>query len=246
VRAKRPIGAAPIISAPRRAIAYSSPARAWCSQLRETSFKVLARITRRVDRAAGEDYLAADPGMTDHTLLPIFETDRAAALEQDAVRQGADLDPQVGPLQRRTQIGNGSTAPPLVAHGQLQWTHPILLGAVEIVVPPVAGLLRGGDEGVVEFVAGPQIAHVERPAGTVMRVGAALLVFGAPEIGQHVVVGPAGVAELAPQLKILALPADVNEPVDRARPAEHLAARPGRPPSSACGSVSNCQVILGW
>ena len=90
----------------------------------------------------------------------------------------------------------------------------------------MASLLRPGDKGVMQFVPRPQIGDAKRSAGAVMLVGAALLVLGAPEIGQHVLVRPAGIAELAPQIEILSLAADVNEPVDRARPAEHLAARP--------------------
>src|SRR3984893_5867348 len=173
--------------------------------------------------------------MMHDSVLRIFETDGAAPLEQHTVRQGADLDPQIGAFQRRAQIGNGSTASPLVAHGQLQWADPILLGAVEVIVAAIAGLFCSRDEGVVEFVTGAQVGHVERTAGTVMRVRTALLVLSATEIREHVVVGPAGVAELAPQVEILTLPADVNEPVDRARPAEHLAARPWQAPAGELG-----------
>ena len=43
VLANKPIGAAPIIKAPRRPKMYSSPVCAWRTQLREISFRVLAR-----------------------------------------------------------------------------------------------------------------------------------------------------------------------------------------------------------
>ena len=62
----------------------------------------------------------------------------------------------------------------------------------------MAGLLRSGDKGVVQFVPRPQVGNAKWPAGAMMFVGAALLVLGAPEIGQHVFIGPAGIAELAP------------------------------------------------
>src|ERR1051325_5207909 len=52
VFAKRPIGAAPIISAPRRAKIYSRPVRACHTQLREISFSVLR--LRPGDDAASE------------------------------------------------------------------------------------------------------------------------------------------------------------------------------------------------
>ena len=57
-------------------------------------------------------------------------------------------------------------------------------------------------------------------------LGAAHLVFGALEVGQHVGRRPAGVAELAPQVEVLVLAADVDHAVDAGRTAEHLAARP--------------------
>src|SRR5690349_20629026 len=93
------------------------------------------------------------------------------------------------------------------------------------------GLLRGGDKRVVQFVAGAQIGDVERAAGAVIIVRAALLVLGTPEIRQHVVIAPAGAAELPPIVEILPLPADINEAVYRAGAAQHLAARPRDAPS---------------
>ncbi len=203
---------------------------------------------RRVDRAAGQHDLAAGEDAAHYSVLRKFETDRATALEQYPLRQRTDHDPQIGPLLRRTQIGDRCAAAAHVAHGYLQRSDPVLLGAVEIGVALVACLLGRGDEGVVQFVPRAQIGDVERAAGAVMRVGAALLVFGAAEIGQHVVIRPAGIAELAPQIEILLLPADVDQPVDRAGAAQHLAARPDDAPAAefGCGSVSNCQVIFGW
>jgi hypothetical protein len=52
------------------------------------------------------------------------------------------------------------------------------------------------------------------------------LVFGAPEIRQHIVERPAGVAKLAPLVEVLRLAADIDQAVDRGRTAKHLAARP--------------------
>src|SRR5438874_72153 len=83
-----------------------------------------------------------------------------------------------------------------------------------------------GDKGVVKFVPGAQIGDVERAALAVIIVGAALLVLGAAEIRQHVVIAPAEAAELAPIVEILFLAADVDQAVDRGGAAEHLAARP--------------------
>ena len=181
-------------------------------------------------------------------VLHEFETDRALAVEQHAVREGADFDGQVGPLHRRAQIGERGAAPPHLAHGQLVVADAFLLGAVEIGVGREPGLLRGGDKGVVQFVAGAQIGDVERAAGAVIIVRAALLVLGAAEIRQHVVIAPADAAELPPIVEILPLAADIDQPVDRLEPPSTLPRghEMRRPSSPGTGSVSNCQVISGW
>ena len=186
---------------------------------------------RRQQRAAGQQHLGARPDAAERAVLHEFETDRALAVEQHALREGADFDLQVRPLHRRAQIGERGAAPPHLAHGQLVVADAFLLGAVEIGVGLEPGLLRGGDKGVVQFVAGAQIGDVERPAGAVIIVPAALLVLGAAEIRQHVVIAPADAAELPPIVEILPLPADIDQPVDRAGPAQHFSARPRDAPA---------------
>ena len=71
----------------------------------------------------------------------------------------------------------------------------------------------------------PQIGNRQRPADAMEIVGAALLIFRFLEIGQHIVIAPAAVAVLAPAIVILVLAAHVEQAVDRARSAQHLAAR---------------------
>src|SRR5690606_28618464 len=65
----------------------------------------------------------------------------------------------------------------------------------------------------------------ERATGAVKVVRPALVVLGLAEVRQDVGIAPAGVAEVAPPVVVLALAANVKQPVDRGRPAEHLAAR---------------------
>ena len=69
------------------------------------------------------------------------------------------------------------------------------------------------------------IGDSERAADAVKIVGAARLIFGAPEVRQHVGKGPAGIAELAPMIVVLVLASNIKKPVDRARSAQDLAAR---------------------
>src|SRR5882724_6220023 len=65
----------------------------------------------------------------------------------------------------------------------------------------------------------------ERPAYTMQRILAPLLILGAAKVRQDVVEAPAGIAELAPMIEIRGLPAQIKQAVDRARPAQHLPAR---------------------
>src|SRR5690242_5866242 len=58
------------------------------------------------------------------------------------------------------------------------------------------------------------------------RVRAANLVFRAPEVRQHVIERPAGIAELPPVVEVLGLTTDINHAIYRRRPAQHLAAGP--------------------
>ena len=66
-------------------------------------------------------------------------------------------------------------------------------------------------------------------------VAAALVVLGAPEVGQHVVPAPAVVAFARPAVVVLGLAAHVDHGVDRARAAEHLAARLVAAPAAEAG-----------
>src|SRR5262249_14614360 len=101
-----------------------------------------------------------------------------------------------------------------------------LLGrAVEIVVARIAALLRRLAEGFRQRVAAARVGDAERTARAMEGVGAALVVLRLAEIGQYILVAPADVAELPPVVKIRLLASDVDQPVDGARAAQHLAAR---------------------
>src|SRR5205823_14275825 len=103
----------------------------------------------------------------------------------------------------------GRPAPP-VTRGELEIAGAFLRGPVEIVVARQSRLLACFDERVAQRMAFAHIAHRERPADAVQLIRAALLVLGAAEIRQHVVKAPTRVAELAPVIEILRLPADVE------------------------------------
>src|SRR3546814_8044720 len=92
-----------------------------------------------------------------------------------------------------------------------------------------ADILRCFDEHVAELEARARVRDAEWPVTAVDLVLAALIAFRPLEVGKHVLVGPAGIAQLAPMVEVLALAADIDQPVDGTRPAEPAAARPGAP-----------------
>jgi hypothetical protein len=135
----------------------------------------------------------------------------------------------VGALLGAPQVAGGRAAAPALAHGRLIVARAFLDGAVEVVVARNA--LRHGriDERVAELVAVGKVADLERPADAVPGVGAAALVLRLLEVRQQLVEAP---SRHAPAVEVLALPADIDQAVDRRRAAEHLAARREDAPAS--------------
>ena len=189
---------------------------------------------RRVDRATTEDHLARRARLEHTTVASIGDTHRAAALEQHAHDVCPAHHPQVGARPRRFQVGARGAAAPALPGGELVVADTLLGGTVEVLVAGQAGLLGGGDVGLAQLVA-MTVGNAERAVRAVPLVGAALLTLGTPEVRQDVVVAPALVAELSPMVEILALAADVDQAVDRAASAEHLAAWPADAARVAAG-----------
>ena len=69
------------------------------------------------------------------------------------------------------------------------------------------------------------IADRERAAGAVEFISAALVVLAGLEVGQHVLIGPAGAAQRGPVVIVPGVAADIEHGVDRARPAQSASAR---------------------
>ena len=105
---------------------------------------------------------------------------------------------------------------------------PFLALAVDIRIEGDAELLRRRDEDACERMRRRHVRDAERPAIAVVFARAEGIGLHALEVGQHVAVAPrAGVAdEAGPLVIVLVLAPDVDHAVDRARAAEHLAARP--------------------
>jgi hypothetical protein len=80
-----------------------------------------------------------------------------------------------------------------------------------------------------------QFGNRLRAADAVEIVGAAHLVFGLLEIRQHVIKTPAQIAVLAPAIVIFVLAAHIEQPVDRTRSAQNLAAGLKHAPAAETG-----------
>src|SRR4029077_19842628 len=138
----------------------------------------------------------------------------------------------IGSLHCRAQIADSSRAAPALACRRLMVADAFLAGAIEIVIAREAELDRALDKRLADRVAVRDVGHAERAVDAMECIGAASLVLGALEIWQHIFERPAGIAELAPMVEILGLPADIDHAVDRRGGAEHLAARPEHPASA--------------
>src|SRR6185437_6377158 len=184
-----------ILANPRQVVLHLDPQRL---QQRTGADSRQLQNLRGVDGAAAEQHLPPRRGFLDHAVLLVADAGRALALHQHLMGQRVRLDPQIAPAFRRAEIAPRGRAAAAAFHRQLQRADAFLFGPVEVGVVRIAGFLRTGDEGVVQRMVGLEVRYAEWTAFAVVVVGTALLVLGLAEIRQHVVVRPAGVAELAP------------------------------------------------
>ena len=182
---------------------------------------------RRVDRTGRNDHLSFGADCLDPALPFDFNAMGALVLKQDTAGKGADQG-QAARLQRRPQIGVGGGPAAALPDGGLHRAEAFLLFAVVIGGIGPTGLLAGLDKGVEQGVLALAPCHVQRAVGAAKGGSAAVPGFHPLEIGQHVGVGPACRAAVAPVVVILAVAAHEDHAVDGRRPAQHLAARRGK------------------
>src|SRR6202021_794479 len=144
-----------------------------------------------------DDDLALGPRGLHAIRRAVLDPYRLTALEQDAGRMRLGRDGQVGAALGGAEISARRAPAPAVGGRRLVIADAFLGRAVEIVIGGNAGFARRLDHRVAERAA-HRVRHMQRSAAAVELVGAALLVLGLLEIGQHVVIGPAVAALLAP------------------------------------------------
>ena len=147
---------------------------------------------RRVDDAAAEDHFSFRMRGDGFAATDIFDAGGAAAVEHDLRRQRVDLDGEVVAPKRRPQIGVGRAAAAAVLHRHLPDAKTFLLRAVIIGRRLVAGGASGGGEGIDQRIGKAGHLRRQRTVAAAIKARAAFPGFLAPEIGQHMGVGPAG------------------------------------------------------
>ena len=181
---------------------------------------------RRLERAGGDDDLAAGADLLGLVALPVFDADRAFAFEQDTARLRIGFDPQIGTRGHvRMDIGPCRAPAFAVLLGDLIDAEAFMLLAIEILADPELGLTRGLQEGLLHRVVGAQFVDGKGTSLAVIRAVEIGIVFRALEVGQHIGVRPAGIAERGPLIVVAAVAADIDHGIDRGRAAEPLAAR---------------------
>src|ERR1700694_5752424 len=99
----------------------------------------------------------------------------------------------------------------------------LLLG-VEVVADAELGLARGLQIDIPHRIVGSQPGDMKRAALAVILAIEFGIVLRAFEVGQHIGIGPAGVAKRRPLIVVASVAADVDHGIDRGGAAEPLAA----------------------
>ena len=134
------------------------------------------------------------------------------------------LHGEIHAAARRPQVSGRRGRPKAVARGELQVARAFLRGSVQVVVAGDAQLATSRDERVRQLMA-LHVRYADGSVASVVCVGSARVRLRADEIGKHVRRAPARIAERAPMLEVLRLPARVDHPVDRARAAQRASLR---------------------
>ena len=136
------------------------------------------------------------------------------------------LDAQIG---ARCHVGvnvAARRAPALaVLLRDLVGAEAFLLLGVEILADAELRLARGLQKCLAHRIVGAQSRDMERAALAVILAAEFGIVLRALEVGQHVGIGPAGIAERGPLIVVASVAADIDHGIDRGRAAEPLAAR---------------------
>ncbi len=154
--------------------------------------------------------------------------DGAAVLDDEPVDQHVLFQPQIGTVQHGFQKPPRGGPAPSALLVDVEIADAFIVAGVEIGDPPNPHLLGGIADGVQNFPGQPRRLDPPAAAGAMVFAGAQEMILQPQEVRQHVVIAPAGEAELTPVVVIGGLSPHRDHGVDRRRAADHLAARIGQ------------------
>ena len=160
---------------------------------------------------------------------PANDTGGAATVEDDPGDTEPGGDAQIAAVTRGFEIRDRRAAAPAVPGTEVIVANTFLDRAVEVVVARNVELIARGDDRFDQLVFS---ADGRTPHRTGEAVVGRVAVDGALEpleVWQDIGVAPTVVARFRPVVVVLALAANRDQPVDRTRTAECLAARPVDP-----------------
>ena len=162
-------------------------------QFRGSDARELQQLRRIIRAARDQNFLARLQGDAEISFLLVFDRPRAAPFEQDAL-QRRSLDARLA-LDGGTKMGAENAEVerarrPAPRRG-LEEARAFLGGTVEIGIGGNADFGRSDDKGFRQRIGMAPVRHRQRSACAMIFVGAALLVLGLLEIGQHVIAQPA-------------------------------------------------------
>ena len=174
------------------------------------------------DGARGQDHLCP---RRDAAAIHHLDPHRPAAFDQQPPDRRAGAHGQVRPAPVRRQIGHRGGRPARVALGQLVIADAVLRLAVDVHVTRDAKCCGRLEIRLADRQRRDGLADAKGAALAVKAVLERVVILGLAEIGQHVVIAPAGAAHLAPVVVILRIAARVDLRVDGRTAAQHLRLR---------------------
>ena len=177
---------------------------------------------RGADRPRTEQHFAFRPQAR---AIDKLDPGGAAILDHDPAHLRTRLHREVLAVTVGRDIGHRSRGAAHIALGQLVIGDPVLLLAVHVVIARDTKLGSRFEIGLADRQGRTRIAHAERAALAVIPVLEARVILGLAEIGQHVLIAPAGASHLTPFVVIARIATGIDLRVDRGAAADHLGLR---------------------
>jgi len=188
---------------------------------------------RRIERPCRDDDFAAGAHLAlgrARAAGAVAHSHGALAFQQHACGRAAGAQIDASSLQRWVQVGAGRTQAPgreaaRVDH-ELPGAHAVLRLGVGVGHVGVAQALGCLDEQVAQRAGSDRVGHDQRPfAAPVAVVARAQARLALLEVGQHVLIAPAGVTHGGPVVEVVALATVVYQSIDGTRAADDFALR---------------------